>query len=315
MIKKMQIPLLRNIKLKKWKHRLAMKILDSQGAPTLPNDNDIEPELERIKDNEQDDDVIREPDIPEAQILEQEKNIEVDTVDAPREPTFEKNKPIVEEIPLVQQNVPVNAGKQGPVYHHVKTPDEVDDLPEHEAVDPDSLIETNVEATTATSTAKDSDSEGAEQDRGVSEVMVAPPVEKKENTVPESDKVVPPPAATTTTTEEEHDTYNISDNKDEVIPHEDSKESENIKDLSNQEMQGSAVDEILEDEEDNAATSTIKNKETLPEHKDLPKQDEDASQDLSSKSEHEEKHAFEDDEKEKSIPDEEEQKDSSEKLV
>ena len=81
-------------------------------------DDDIEPELQRIKDDE---DIherdTREPDIPVAAEL-------------PPLPLEEKAAPMQAQAPVI---VPVKIPTT--VTTHVKTPDEVEDLPEHEAVD------------------------------------------------------------------------------------------------------------------------------------------------------------------------------------
>ena len=81
-------------------------------------DDDIEPELQRIKDDEdiheQD---AREPDIPVAAAL-------------PPLPLEEKAAPMQAQAPIiVPAKIPTTTTT------HVKTPDEVEDLPEHEAVD------------------------------------------------------------------------------------------------------------------------------------------------------------------------------------
>ena len=81
-------------------------------------DDDIEPELQRIKDDEdiheQD---TREPDIPVAAAL-------------PPLPLEEKAAPMQAQAPIiVPAKIPTTTTT------HVKTPDEVEDLPEHEAVD------------------------------------------------------------------------------------------------------------------------------------------------------------------------------------
>ena len=81
-------------------------------------DDDIEPELQRIKDDEdiheQD---AREPDIPVAAAL-------------PPLPLEEKAAPMQTQSPIiVPAKIPTTTTT------HVKTPDEVEDLPEHEAVD------------------------------------------------------------------------------------------------------------------------------------------------------------------------------------
>merc|ERR1712037_423451 len=81
-------------------------------------DDDIEPELQRIKDDEdiheQD---TREPDIPVAAAL-------------PPLPLEEKAAPMQAQAPMI-----VPAKIPATTTTHVKTPDEVEDLPEHEAVD------------------------------------------------------------------------------------------------------------------------------------------------------------------------------------
>lgn len=81
-------------------------------------EDDIEPELQLIKDeddvNEQE---VREPDIPVAEVQPVEQVI------------------VKEEVKVL----PVVCSKPAPM--HVKTPDEVEDLPEHEAVEPEHFPE------------------------------------------------------------------------------------------------------------------------------------------------------------------------------
>ena len=83
-------------------------------------EDDIEPELQRIKDEEDiHEQEAREPDIPVAAALPP-LNLE-------------------EKVPVVQsaKNAPVHiATTSAAPVTHVKTPDEVEDLPEHEAVEP-----------------------------------------------------------------------------------------------------------------------------------------------------------------------------------
>lgn len=83
----------------------------TSNAPKETEDDDIEPELQRIKDDEDvHEQEAREPDIPVAALPIEEK---------------------LPEIPLVAKPV------QQAATTHVKTPDEVEDLPEHEAVEPE----------------------------------------------------------------------------------------------------------------------------------------------------------------------------------
>ncbi|CAB4059313.1 Microtubule-associated protein futsch,Electromotor neuron-associated protein 2 [Lepeophtheirus salmonis] len=102
-----------------------------EAMENLPiEDNDIEPELERIKDQEDPEDLIREPDIQETQQIVIQRSfdpIEISELQkvAPVD-GHPNNLPLSKEIPT-----------QPITYHHIKTPDEVDDLPEHEAVDPE----------------------------------------------------------------------------------------------------------------------------------------------------------------------------------
>ncbi|TRY67009.1 hypothetical protein TCAL_02318 [Tigriopus californicus] len=86
--------------------------------------DDIEPELERIKDEEDDaqDNVIREADIPTEEL---------------KEPTPKDSPPTA--LPLAMEK------EAKTPLAHIKTPDEVDDLPEHEAVEPEA-IEVQAEA-------------------------------------------------------------------------------------------------------------------------------------------------------------------------
>jgi len=95
--------------------------VDIQNQYTKEVDDDIEPELERIKDEEDDIQDVRIPDIPaESNINVQEINLDVHEnrkVSVPKDLEF--------------------ADKGKAQAQHVKTPDEVDDLPEHEAVEPD----------------------------------------------------------------------------------------------------------------------------------------------------------------------------------
>ena len=109
-------------------------------------DDDIEPELQRIKDDEdvmeaEENNAPREPDIPvvipasetEAKI---EKEVE-EVVEAVQQPPVASTQP---PVPVVPVSLPAAAQQPQPTAStHVKTPDEVEDLPEHEAVEPDDL--------------------------------------------------------------------------------------------------------------------------------------------------------------------------------
>merc|ERR1712173_168307 len=91
--------------------------------------DDIEPELQRIKDEEDiHEQEAREPDIPVAAAL-------------PPLPLEGKAAPIV--VPCTAAEVaPTKIVGTTTTTTHVKTPDEVEDLPEHEAVEPEIIQET-----------------------------------------------------------------------------------------------------------------------------------------------------------------------------
>ena len=56
---------------------------------------------------------------------------------------------------LVAPEVPAKIPATTTTTTHVKTPDEVEDLPEHEAVEPDEIIQETVAATIAASTSQE----------------------------------------------------------------------------------------------------------------------------------------------------------------
>lgn len=90
----------------------------TSNAPKETEDDDIEPELQRIKDDEDvHEQEAREPDIPVAALPIEEK---------------------LPEVPAVAKPVAATT--------HVKTPDEVEDLPEHEAVEPEIATSQDPEA-------------------------------------------------------------------------------------------------------------------------------------------------------------------------
>ena len=135
-------------------------------------EDDIEPELERIKDEEDDIQDVRVPDIP----AEANQNI-----------------PEAEAVPVVaaaRANVPkdldlaeVVHNQAKPHVHHVKTPDEVDDLPEHEAVEPDENLIENTEEAAQEEPAE----EEGEQEQEVEEEKIALDLQEKEQTEKKED--------------------------------------------------------------------------------------------------------------------------------
>ena len=103
-------------------------------------DDDIEPELQRIKDDDDAEDGAREPDIPAAPAEEAQAAV---TVAVAAVAAAAAAVVIEKEVEKKPQDLPIAAPVK---FHHIKTPDEVDDLPEHEAVEPEDavVIEQNV---------------------------------------------------------------------------------------------------------------------------------------------------------------------------
>ena len=133
--------------------------VDVIGSHEKYAEDDVEPELLKIKDEDEDHEVKRKPDIPE--VSKDEKDVEKDAVKP-------ENLHIVKTVKTVTGQV--------------KTPDEVDDLPEHEAVDiafvgdvktseiPSDKHEKNKNIV---ETPLDEKSEGIQQERSSSEIIVA----------------------------------------------------------------------------------------------------------------------------------------------
>lgn len=155
-------------------------------------DDDIEPELQRIKDEEdameaEENNAPRQPDIPvvipvsveEAKVEKEVEEI-VEAVQAqPPVAASQPSPPAPVALPVVASQRP-----QPTASTHVKTPDEVEDLPEHEAVEPDELqispTEEKIvldlqekEVEKEVKSPQGLESEGAQEQRELSEVIVS----------------------------------------------------------------------------------------------------------------------------------------------
>ena len=155
-------------------------------------EDDIEPELQRIKDEEdameaEENNAPRQPDIPvvipvsveEAKIeKEVEEIVEVAVQAKPLEAASQPPPPAPVALPAASQRPQPTAST------HVKTPDEVEDLPEHEAVEPDELqispteekIVLDLQEKEVEKEVKSPlglESEGAQEQRELSEVIVS----------------------------------------------------------------------------------------------------------------------------------------------
>ena len=155
-------------------------------------EDDIEPELQRIKDEEdameaEENNAPRQPDIPvvipvsveEAKIeKEVEEIVEVAVQAKPSEAASQPPPPAPVALPTASQRPQPTAST------HVKTPDEVEDLPEHEAVEPEELqispteekIVLDLQEKEVEKEVKSPlglESEGAQEQRELSEVIVS----------------------------------------------------------------------------------------------------------------------------------------------
>ena len=155
-------------------------------------EDDIEPELQRIKDEEdameaEENNAPRQPDIPvvipvsveEAKIeKEVEEIVEVAVQAKPLEAASQPPPPAPVALPAASQRPQPTAST------HVKTPDEVEDLPEHEAVEPEELqispteekIVLDLQEKEVEKEVKSPlglESEGAQEQRELSEVIVS----------------------------------------------------------------------------------------------------------------------------------------------
>ena len=155
-------------------------------------EDDIEPELQRIKDEEdameaEENNAPRQPDIPvvipvsveEAKIeKEVEEIVEVAVQAKPSEAASQPPPPAPVALPAASQRPQPTAST------HVKTPDEVEDLPEHEAVEPEELqispteekIVLDLQEKEVEKEVKSPlglESEGAQEQRELSEVIVS----------------------------------------------------------------------------------------------------------------------------------------------
>ena len=138
---------------------------DIQHQYTKEVEDDIEPELERIKDEEEDAQDIRIPDIPS----DTNQNIQ----------EVEVSAPVVAKVAVPKDLDLAEVAHTKPHVHHVKTPDEVDDLPEHEAVEPDdNLIENDGDV---------EPEDEPEQEQEIEEEKIALDLQEKEQTEKKED--------------------------------------------------------------------------------------------------------------------------------